>query len=100
MSYTNNGPKSGTKAYLVVGGKRIYTGQSFEASDSDVEKLEVSYNIGGTVKKAVAKPTPIAKSKPKKKESKKSKTTSKAKSTSKRSTDYFGNKLDKDKGVK
>lgn len=45
MSYKNNGPKDGKKNYLVVNGSRVYTGEKFDASESDVKILSERFNI-------------------------------------------------------
>ena len=44
-TYTNNGSKDGNKSYLVVNGKRVYTGQEFKADASDVAVLSENFNI-------------------------------------------------------
>ena len=61
-TYTNNGSKKGNKPYLVVGGKRVYTGQDFEAKDTDIEKLKKNFNVKPKdSKKAVEKKQPADK---------------------------------------
>jgi len=47
MSYTNQGPidPNSKKTYLAVNGKRVYTGETFEASDEDVRELRNSFDI-------------------------------------------------------
>jgi hypothetical protein len=44
-TYVNNGSKKGDKAYLVVKGKRVYTGEEFKATDKDIGKLEKDFNV-------------------------------------------------------
>lgn len=46
MRYINNGPKQGSKAhYLAVKGKRVYTGEEFEATEEEVVALQSRFNI-------------------------------------------------------
>jgi hypothetical protein len=44
-TYINNGSKDGKKSYLVVGGKRVYTGQEFEAEKNDVGILSQNFDV-------------------------------------------------------
>lgn len=103
--YVNNGSKDGSKGYLVVGGKRVYTGQEFEASDKDIKVLEQGYNIAP---KDAPKPKTVEKPKPKTSsrasETKQSKTPEKSKfdykKSSYRSGDFNYKTTKPDKGVK
>lgn len=46
MKYINNGPKNGNKPnYIAIKGKRVYTGEEFEASPEDVTRLEDRFDI-------------------------------------------------------
>ena len=46
MKYINNGPKSPKKSnYLAIRGKRVYTGEEFEASQAEADVLEEKFNI-------------------------------------------------------
>jgi len=61
-TYINKGSKNGKKDYLVVKGSRVYTGQKFEATEKDVEKLRVLFNIvspNESLKKESVKKTQI-----------------------------------------
>lgn len=46
MKYINNGPKEGSKPnYIAIKGKRVYTGEEFEATPEDIKVFEGRFNI-------------------------------------------------------
>jgi hypothetical protein len=57
-TYINNGSKKGGRAYLVVKGKRVYTGEEFEATDKDITSLSKDFNVKPKHDKPKAVETP------------------------------------------
>ena len=53
--YINKGSLANNKSYLVVKGKRVYTGEEFKATEKDIKILEKTFNIEPKIKSKTAK---------------------------------------------